>query len=366
MPESRILLHVFNDVPQHYVGMLAFFSSIKLNHIDQHFAVEKPTKALSDMNKQALEQYPALNWFDSGQQLAGLIKRINPSQIVFHGLWRPYIWRMLAFNPSLLKISTWVCWGTDIHDVAIKWWSVRFRIHYFIRNLVAPKIRNVLALNQGDLDIVQSKHGIASGGVQPYPIIGISAPSRTEVASYQAPDVTRILVGNSASPANNHLSVFEQLKGFRHEKVQIVVPLNYAGHQSYVDAVVARGRELFADKFVPITEVMAKAEYDDLLSSIDIAVFGHNRQQGLYVAYYMLIHGKKLFVKGDTSSFETFAQLQLPVFDSNGIDALSFERFVELADELRVTSHCIATETFTESALRHTWASTFHRILEAD
>lgn len=95
------------------------------------------------------------------------------------------------------------------------------------------------------------------------------------------PTGDNILVGNSASYANNHLEVFEKLATAGVGDRRIIVPLSYGRPESYRDAVVRAGRKHFGSAFEPVLELLPLNEYKRLLASCAFVVMGHHRQQAL-------------------------------------------------------------------------------------
>lgn len=89
-----------------------------------------------------------------------------------------------------------------------------------------------------------------------------------------------ILVGNSSSPTNNHLTILELLAKQDLSGRRVVVPLSY-GDPRYAAAITRAGHELLGDRFTPITGFLPLDEYNDLLASCGIAAFGSRRQEGL-------------------------------------------------------------------------------------
>lgn len=95
------------------------------------------------------------------------------------------------------------------------------------------------------------------------------------------PTGDNVLVGNSASYANNHLEVFEKLAHAGCENRRVIVPLSYGRPRSYRDAVVAAGTKFFGSAFEPVLELLPLDEYKRLLASCAYVVMGHHRQQAL-------------------------------------------------------------------------------------
>jgi len=89
-----------------------------------------------------------------------------------------------------------------------------------------------------------------------------------------------ILLGNSASPTNNHLEMLKLLAGQDLAGRRVLVPLSY-GNQAYASSIVRAGRDLLGDRFVPLTDFLSLDAYNDLLADCGTVVMGSQRQAGL-------------------------------------------------------------------------------------
>jgi dTDP-N-acetylfucosamine:lipid II N-acetylfucosaminyltransferase len=112
-----------------------------------------------------------------------------------------------------------------------------------------------------------------------------------------------VLIGNSATPSNNHLEAFELLAGRDLGGRRIIVPLNY-GDPAYRDAIVERGRELFGTAFVPLIERMPLGEYNELVAGCDIVIMNQRRQQALGNIGTALYAGANLFLDESNPVYE--------------------------------------------------------------
>ncbi len=104
-----------------------------------------------------------------------------------------------------------------------------------------------------------------------------------------------ILVGNSATPTNNHLEVFKLLAGLELGSRKIVVPLSYGDH-GYRDAIISHARALFGERFHPLIEFMPLDQYNNCIAQCSIVVMGHRRQQGAGNTFTLLNKGAKVFM----------------------------------------------------------------------
>lgn len=105
-----------------------------------------------------------------------------------------------------------------------------------------------------------------------------------------------IMVGNSATPENNHIDLFYSIKhhidtGSR----KIIVPLSY-GDDWYKWRVIAEGYYLFGDAFTPLTDYLDRKSYHDILKTCGHAFMGHERQQALGNILTLLILGASVYM----------------------------------------------------------------------
>lgn len=122
----------------------------------------------------------------------------------------------------------------------------------------------------------------------------------------QGPPMTAgrdLLVGNSSSASNNHLEIFELLKGLDLQERRIIVPLSY-GDATYRDAIIQVGRSIFGEQFVPIVDFMTLPEYNALIATCSIAIMGHRRQQAVGNIATMLHKGARIFLDDTTTTYQ--------------------------------------------------------------
>lgn len=105
-----------------------------------------------------------------------------------------------------------------------------------------------------------------------------------------------ILVGNSATPENNHLEIFEALdRDYDTYGRKIIAPLSY-GDIWYRDQVIRHGHRLFGDRFVPLTGFLPNEEYIRLLDACGHVFMNHLRQQALGNICIMMLKGAKIYL----------------------------------------------------------------------
>jgi dTDP-N-acetylfucosamine:lipid II N-acetylfucosaminyltransferase len=104
-----------------------------------------------------------------------------------------------------------------------------------------------------------------------------------------------ILIGNSASAANNHLEIFDLLSHMDLSGRRIVVPLSY-GNPAYRDVIVDRGVALFGSAFRPLVDFLPFREYASVVANCNVVVMNHKRQQGIGNIGSSLYHGAHVFL----------------------------------------------------------------------
>lgn len=104
-----------------------------------------------------------------------------------------------------------------------------------------------------------------------------------------------ILIGNSATPTNNHLEVFEFLRTQSLRGKKIICPLSY-GNPEYASILKNKGRSYFGNHFLSIDKFMPYENYINLISSCSNVIMNHHRQQGVGNVVAMLYMGAKVFL----------------------------------------------------------------------
>ena len=123
-----------------------------------------------------------------------------------------------------------------------------------------------------------------------------------------------ILIGNSNSPASNHLDVFEKLHNLKIEKRKIIVPLNYGNENDYRDKIVEKGTELFGLSFQPLLDFVPKNRYIEILMDCNIAILNHERQQGIGNLVLLFWLGCKIFLSEDSLAYKYFKEKGFAIY----------------------------------------------------
>ncbi|MDD4491095.1 MAG: TDP-N-acetylfucosamine:lipid II N-acetylfucosaminyltransferase [Bacteroidales bacterium] len=112
-----------------------------------------------------------------------------------------------------------------------------------------------------------------------------------------------IIVGNSATLENNHIDTFKLLDDNVLSDKLLFCPLSY-GDKLYGNYVIAVGREMFKEKFVPVTDFLPFEEYSNFLLSCGNVIMNNIRQQGMGIILLSLWKGARVFINEKSPIFE--------------------------------------------------------------
>ena len=123
-----------------------------------------------------------------------------------------------------------------------------------------------------------------------------------------------ILIGNSATSANNHLDVFDIIKD---TNKKLIVPLSYGAYdyKNYKELVISEGMRIFKNSFTPIEEFMPLQDYRELTSSCNSVIMYHIRQQALGNIFMALFQGMRVFLNSKSLTYSYLKDEGMIIFD---------------------------------------------------
>ncbi|MFK8051686.1 MAG: TDP-N-acetylfucosamine:lipid II N-acetylfucosaminyltransferase [Woeseiaceae bacterium] len=356
----RKVFHIFADYPHHSVRMIDFLSEVEA-------VLKNSTFFVAASDEQTRQRYAAITgvnivFYEKFKDQIEELYKDPDAVFVFHSLFDYEQWLQINTR-KIIQRSVWVSWGADIYKHLAKApanepfkWKVKRYLLLWLKRFSMKKLRAIIALNQGDADVIERTfwaRGLVS--VLRYPLddstYDYAEPKATSNA--QETPTYDVFCGNSADPSNNHIQMLEALAHL--DTVRIHMPLNYGGDDAYVETVCAKGKSLFGDRFKPILSFMQKDDYDNLLARMDVGVFFHDRQQGLYVAFTFLLHGKPMYIREAVSSYQEFLQLGMHVGNADLIAETQAREFAELPASVAKSNAEIARRTFTIEPVKQDW-----------
>jgi len=216
--------------------------------------------------------------------------------------------------PWFTKKLAWAIQGCDLYDLV----DSHENLFRYITKFVLKRVRIHPTHIEGDSVLANRKLG--SNAKFFYSPVYLSNVVDTSCFLPKEPRKTiKILVGNSTSPINDHLTIFNKLKTHEHLIEKIICPLSYGIYIDYKNHVIKEGKALFGDKFQAIEEFMPVDKYKEFLKEFDLAVFNHDRQEAMGVTLTLLALGKPVFVNPNTTSFASLKRRGFKIFDNNDV-----------------------------------------------
>lgn len=288
--------------------------------VDKHFdSSDHQFRVLSKGSSVALPVADNVRLASSGvvgqlTAYVGLIVALHKAdRVMLHGLLNFKVIRLLWLMPWLRSKCYWGVWGHDLYCHEIAHTTARRRRQERVRQKVIKDIGHIVTSVEGDYRNAVQWYGATGQWHQTYWYPASLFVLLEESEPQSKSDATKILIGNSAAKTNNHIEVLTALLPYRDEKIELIVPLSY-GSEKNAEEVIAFGQANFGGKFTPLTEFMALDEYNSMLSSIDIAVFHHRRQQAMSNIRVLLGMGKKVYLVEGVSSTESLDKLNIKTF----------------------------------------------------
>ena len=174
-------------------------------------------------------------------------------------------------------------------------------------------------------------------------------------------DTLRILLGNSAAASNNHLDALQYLhhKLKKPRQAQVIVPLSYGGSARYLEKVVATGRKLFGNQFMPLIDFMDKNAYYAMLHSIDVGIFYSVRPQAAGNINWFLGNNKPVVLLKENTLFHFYKRKGFDVLDTESFDA-------SLSKDASNTNNTRNVEIMNKEFGEHVTGSRYRMILEIE
>ncbi len=283
------------------------------------------------------------------------------SQILIHQLNKPIMMATLSlFYPSVFKKMVWVIWGGDVYFYKYKTNSLKDNLLELLRKYTIKRFPVIVSYIKGDYEkVVEIYHSNAKYIKAWYPSpIDVEMIKKVTLRE-KRDNIIRITVGNSADPSNDHIEAFNMLEKYKNEDIEVSVVLSYGGGKEYIEQVIQRGKELFADKFKPILEYMSFENYLDFINQSDICLLNHKRQQGLGNQLVFFILKKKVFISETTTPFKYYKENGVDIYSTESLVDMSFEDFVFQSKENKRENRNLLLQEFNEKIIANAWTKVF-------
>jgi len=109
-------------------------------------------------------------------------------------------------------------------------------------------------------------------------------------------DELNLLINHSGTRSGNHLEILDRIKTtVLEEGHQLHATLSY-GDTLHIEEVEKYGSHTFGSQWKGYFDFMPRLQYYELLSTMDIAIFGHRRQEAGNSLFISMLLGTKIFV----------------------------------------------------------------------
>ena len=129
-----------------------------------------------------------------------------------------------------------------------------------------------------------------------------------------------IILGNSATEANNHLDVLEVVQKYKQTGQKIIMPLSY-GNERYRSWLRP---QIQNSEVQPLYDFMPRKEYFQLIAKCSYAVFGIIRQQAMGNVNFAISKGIKVFLYKDSIVYQNLKELGFVVYTIEDMNEDSF------------------------------------------
>ena len=290
-------------------------------------------------------------------------------EIYLHSMFLSDKYKLILF--LLLRIKklslTWIVWGGDLYySIKLKKQdkkTIRERRELLLYNAIIIKCKTIATLVKGDYELLNKHFAHFSNYKKAVYINPVKTDFlKSPILQSEKDELIRIQIGNSASSTNNHEEIFCDLKKFKDENIEIYCPLSY-GDENYANQIALLGKNIFGNKFIPMTEFINPKEYSNFILKMDILIMNNNRQQGLgNISAYATL-GKKIFVRSDVCMWQYLQdECSLKIFDTKNIQDLNFSGFKEMKPHDSANNSKKANYYFySQDYLFEVWSSIFEQ-----
>jgi hypothetical protein len=122
--------------------------------------------------------------------------------------------------------------------------------------------------------------------------------------SYNGISGQNVLLGNSASFTNNHVEAIDQLSKIDLKGRKLIIPLSYGNSDlsnyiaEYANRVLGKDRVIILKDFIPFSE------YNEILSSCEIVIMNHLRQQAAGNIVQSLLNGAHIYLRKESTIYQ--------------------------------------------------------------
>ena len=127
-----------------------------------------------------------------------------------------------------------------------------------------------------------------------------------------------IIIGNSASRSNNHISIIKRLSKLSLATRKVIVPLSYGGNNG--NYIKEKGMDLLGESFLPITEFLPLEQYNKLLYRANVFIYNNYRQEAAGNIITALYIGGAVFLNTRNTLYSYFKDMGCVLFSVDELE----------------------------------------------
>ena len=334
MSNSFSVYHVFNARQAHLVpGFISQFQEIGQQYgIPTYFVLCNYSQDRYGQYKKLIEQIGADRFELIEDKWGVFIRKFNRltgnrrNKFIVHGICIKLWMSLSTVFAARAGMFSWVCWGSGIEDKGLLQNVLKTRLYNSFN-----KINCLMSCDRNDLGkrfkVTDRAHLI------PY-VSNYNLQELSHITPYFPQDKLNILIGHRASPYLNHLAIMQQISRYADKDIRVICFLNYGSDdQRYIQQVKDTGKALFGEKFVPVTTMLTKDEYEGVMKSVNITLIAGKTQAGLGAIYRTLLYKGTIFLDAAGKNLEWLNYMKVRAARIDDLPAYSFEDFVNVVNE---------------------------------
>ena len=251
--------------------------------------------------------------------------------VIVHGLFSRIQFDIIRHLPNETKLA-WVLWGAEIYsrkDTILSHLAPITKFLFRVKQYKDAKTRQHRVAMEVPLEILKRVDYLLGSSLELFEdakaYIGNPKMKHLQYSYFTLEHLIgadmldakvnghNILLGNSATPDNNHLDVMLLLKRVGVPKwAKIITPLSY--NALWIKRMVTKvGRFLYQGQFYPLLEYMPRADYNKLVQSCSVFIANHHRPNAFGNTLTALWLGARVYVSKDNVQTKFLQRLGLHV-----------------------------------------------------
>lgn len=166
-----------------------------------------------------------------------------------------------------------------------------------------------------------------------------------------------VILNHQSSRTGNHLTILKKISKIDKNKeiIDLYIPLSY-GNESVKKSILCYSESNLGYCFKPIFKFMVISEYFLFLSKIEVAIFGHRRQEAAANIFFLLSSGAKVFLRKQNNLLRFFRELGIEIYEIEE-DLDPFINFKALDKKNQIKNRELILKIFSQDRIDETYKS---------